>query len=65
MIKIVRSLLQSAKEQGVSVFSLPVHTQEQPEYKQEYLIKCDKPLSAKIFAIDDGEYAAMLFAEEY
>jgi hypothetical protein len=42
-----------------------VHTQEQPEYRQEYLIKCDKPLSAKIFVIDDVEYATMLFAEEY
>lgn len=42
-----------------------IHTQEQPEYRQEYLIKCDKPLSAKIFVIDDGEYATMLFAEEY
>ena len=42
-----------------------VHTQEQPEYRQEYLIKCDKPLSAKIFVIADVEYATMLFAEEY
>ncbi len=42
-----------------------VHIQEQPEYRAEYLMKCDKPLSAKIFVIDDGEYATMLFAEEY
>ena len=42
-----------------------VHIQEQPEYREEYLIQSDKPLSAKIFVIDDVEYATMLFAEEY
>lgn len=42
-----------------------VHKQEQPPYRKEYLIQCVKPLSAKIFVIDDGEYATMLFAEEY
>ena len=42
-----------------------VHIQEQPEYREEYLIQSDKPLSAKIFVIDDLEYATMLFADEY
>ena len=42
-----------------------VHKQEQPPYHREYLMKCYKPLSAKIFVIDDREYATMLFAEEY
>ena len=42
-----------------------VHIQEQPEYREEYLIQSDKPLSAKIFVIDDVEYATMLFADEY
>ena len=42
-----------------------VHKQEVPEYSKEYLIPCQKPLSAKIFVIDDGEYATMLFADEY
>ena len=42
-----------------------IHTQEIPEYKKEYLIPCQKPLSAKIFVIDDGQYATMLFADEY
>ncbi len=41
------------------------HKQEQPPYRKEYLIPCAKPLSTKIFVIDDGEYATMLFAEEY
>lgn len=42
-----------------------VHKQEQPPYHKEYMIPCAKPLSAKIFAIDDVEYVTMLFAEEY
>ena len=41
------------------------HIQEQPEYRKKYLMKCDKPLSAKIFVIDDGEYATMLFTKDY
>ena len=42
-----------------------IHKQEIPEYSKEYLISCAKPLSAKIFVINDGEYATMLFANEY
>ena len=42
-----------------------IHTQEVPEYKKEYLIPCRKPLSVKIFVIDDGKHATMLFADEY
>ena len=42
-----------------------VHTQEVPPYSREYLILCRNPITAKIFVIDDVEYATMLFAEEY
>ena len=42
-----------------------IHFQEVPEYKREYLIPCRKPISAKIFVIDDGKHVTMLFAEEY
>lgn len=42
------------------------HSQEQPEYKKEYLIKTDAPFYVgKIFVIDDGTYITMLLAEEY
>ena len=51
-----------SEEQGMQKI---VHKQEMPEYSKEYLIPCAKPLSAKIFVIDDGEYATMLFADEY
>lgn len=42
-----------------------VHTQEVSPYSREYLIPCRKPITAKIFVIDDVEYATMMFAEEY
>ena len=43
-----------------------VHSQEEPEYKREYLIKTDVPfLNAKIFVIDDETHCTMLFNYEY
>ena len=42
-----------------------VHLQEEPPYCKEYLIPCRNPITAKLFVIDDGEYATMLFADEY
>ena len=42
-----------------------VHEQEVPPYKKEYLLVGYEPIDAKIFVINDGDYATMLFAEEY
>ena len=43
-----------------------VHSQEEPEYKREYLIKTGVPfLNAKIFVIDDKTHCTMLFNYEY
>ena len=40
------------------------HIQEEPEYRQEYLI--DAPVFiGKIFVIDDETHSTMLLAEEY
>ena len=40
------------------------HFQEEPEYRQEYLI--DAPVFiGKIFVIDDETHSTMLLAEEY
>ena len=42
------------------------HSQEQPEYKKEYLLKMDAPFYVgKIFVIDDETHITMLLAEEY
>ena len=42
------------------------HSQEEPEYIQEYLAGGDAPIFiGKVFVIDDGSYLTMLLAEEY
>ena len=41
------------------------HRQEVPEYKQIYYLKSTNPIDQKIFIIEEGEYVAMLLAEEY
>ena len=65
MLEVGADYLQIFELSATSEGQIIVHKQEQPPYRKEYLIPCEKPLSAKIFAIDDGEYATMLFAEEY
>ena len=42
------------------------HTQEEPEYKREYLIETDASFFiGKIFIIDDETHSTMLLLEEY
>ena len=41
------------------------HTQEVPEYKQEYVFNSGTAIDAKIYVIDSGTYSTMLFAQEY
>ena len=43
-----------------------IHSQEEPEYRREYLICSDTPIFiGKIFVIDDESHSTMLLAEEY
>ncbi len=41
------------------------HTSENPEYKMEYLIPSDTPITVKVYVIDDGDHSTMLLANEY
>lgn len=42
------------------------HFSEQPEYRKEYLLPTiTKPITAKVYVIDDGDHSTMLLAEEY
>ena len=41
------------------------HSSEQPPHRMTYVIPSDKPITAKLYAIDDGEHSTMLFASEY
>ncbi len=44
-----------------------IHSQEEPDYNREYLLKlADTPIFiGKIFVIDDGDHSTMLLASEY
>ena len=42
-----------------------VHTQECPDYRKEYLLLSDVPITAKIYVVNDETHATMLFCEEY
>ena len=41
------------------------HSQEEPAYKRTFTFPTDKPITAKIFVIDDETHSTMLLAEEY
>ena len=41
------------------------HFSEQPEYSEEYQISTEKPITAKVYVIDDIDHSTMLLAEEY
>lgn len=41
------------------------HRSEEPEYRMEYLIPSDAPITEKLYIIDDGEHSTMLLASEY
>ena len=40
------------------------HSQEEPPFEQESLFIGPKPVTAKIYVIDDGNHTTMLFPEE-
>lgn len=41
------------------------HRSEQPKYKKVYLLLSEKPITARIYVIDDGSHSTMLLASEY
>ena len=43
-----------------------IHSQEQPDYRNEVIIPTlNHPVEAKIFVIDDGDHSTMLLSDEY
>ena len=49
----------------IDSFQRITHTSEEPEYKKEYLIPSEKPITEKVYVIDDGDHCTMLLADEY
>ena len=41
------------------------HSSEEPEYKMEYLMPSEAPVTQKVYVIDDVDHSTMLLAEEY
>ena len=42
-----------------------IHTQENPDYKKEYVFNLDTAVIGKVFVIDDGTHSTMLMNYEY
>lgn len=60
-----RDYFQVFKLENLNGIQKIIHFSEQPEYRREYLIPADKPITAKIYIIDSDYYSTMLLAEEY
>ena len=41
------------------------HSSEEPEYRMEYLLPLEVPITEKLYIIDDGDHSTMLLASEY
>ena len=50
-----------SKESGLQIIH---HTSEQPQFEMTYIAEAEKPVTAKVYIIDDGEHCTMLLAEE-
>lgn len=60
-----RDYFQVFKLENLSGIQKITHFSEQPEYRREYLIPTDKPITSKVYIIDSDDYSTMLLAEEY
>ena len=60
-----RDYLQVFRLENMHGIQKITHFSEQPEYRKEYLIPTDKPITEKVYIIDSDEYSTMFLAEEY
>lgn len=42
-----------------------IHFQEQPEFKEEFIITTKETITERIYIIDDGSYTTLMLASEY
>ena len=59
-----RDYLQIFDLKPVGCLQSITHWSEEPEYRMEYLLSSDSPISDKIYVIDDGTHSTMLLASE-
>ena len=60
-----RDYLQVFELKPVGNLQCITHSSEEPEYRMEYLLSSDSPITAKLYIIDDGDHSTMLLASEY
>jgi len=60
-----KDYLQMFTFEAVGILQHITHKSEQPEYCMNYFIPYDKPITAKVYVIDDGDYSTMLLVSEY
>jgi len=57
--------LEALKDENGEIKQKIIHSQEQPEITDTYLMESNDPVTMKIYAIDDGNHSTMLLADEY
>lgn len=50
--------------QGVNLQSIE-HHQEQPEYRENYILHVSEPINITVWVIDDEDHSTMLLPDEY
>ena len=60
-----RDYLQVFDLEQVGTMQSITHRSEEPEYRKVYLLPSDKPITEKLYIIDDGDHCTMLLASEY
>lgn len=60
-----RDYFQVFKLENLNGIQKIIHFSEQPEYRKEYIIPIDTPITSKVYIIDSDDYSTMLLAEEY
>jgi len=60
-----RDYLQVFELKPVGNLQCITHSSEEPEYRMEYLLPSDSPITEKLYIIDDGDHSTMLLASEY
>lgn len=60
-----RDYLQVFDLEQVGTMQSITHRSEEPEYRKVYLLPSEKPITEKLYIIDDGGHSTMLLASEY
>ena len=60
-----RDYLQVFDLEQVGTMQSITHRSEEPEYRKVYLLPSEKPITEKLYIIDDGDHFTMLLASEY